>query len=345
MNTTTATKRPIPMQEASVAQLPAIATVQPPPAAPGPKAYPPKMAKAVLTVMRAIGAIQKDGFNDFHKYKYQKWDDILDRVSPLLAEHGLIVTPSEVNRSLFESEQLMSITYQFTIVNEDGDVWPDRPVITAIARARDAKGICDDKAANKCHTSAEKYFLIHFFKIKTSEPDSDADGSQVAETKQITAPVDPAKPLAIPVQGKTFASWTEAYLTAIKGATVEALAEWAKINTASLDKVKGGAPDEYAKIVKATTPPPAAAPAPSNDDGLDPPEFRRRAPPEKMPNPADNITAWAKWLDTKLAAITDGEVLEIYWNDKIAPTVDQLFPMDQESAMGIYRRHEERLAP
>lgn len=64
-----------------------------------------------------------------------------------------------------------------------------------------------------------------------------------------------------------------------------------------------------------------------------------------MPNPADNITVWLKWLDVKLAAITDGELLEIVWDEKIAPVVDQLFPMDQESAMGIRRRHEERLAP
>src|SRR5262245_29388201 len=65
----------------------------------------------------------------------------------------------------------------------------------------------------------------------------------------------------------------------------------------------------------------------------------------KMPNPANNIEEWLKWLDEKLGTFTDGTALETYWNDHIMPVVDQLFPPDQEAAYGLYRRHEERLAP
>lgn len=67
--------------------------------------------------------------------------------------------------------------------------------------------------------------------------------------------------------------------------------------------------------------------------------------PLPMPNPADDINIWLLWLDGKLTAISAGDALETYWNDTIAPIVDQLFPPDQDAAVGLYRRHEERVAP
>lgn len=146
--------------------------------------YPPSIARALVAVARAAHAIGKKGHNNFHNYDYQRWEDVLNELSPLIAEHGLFIMPSEIHRSLLENEQLVSVTYAFTIGHESGEVWPDRPQFSAIAKVRDGKGQVDDKAANKCHTQAHKYFLLHLFKIRTQEAvtdDSDGDGGDQRE--------------------------------------------------------------------------------------------------------------------------------------------------------------------
>ena len=129
------------------------------------------IAKAVIMVSREIGKIQKEGFNSFQKYKYTKWEDINEKLSPLLVDHGLIVVQSEISRDILERSSagcVLAITYNFTLVHESGDSWP--PVEwTSIARLTDAKGTPDDKAASKCHTQAEKGFCVKQFKIRTDD--------------------------------------------------------------------------------------------------------------------------------------------------------------------------------
>jgi hypothetical protein len=133
--------------------------------------YSGKIAKSVIAVTREIGRIQKDGENQFQRYKYTRWEDINEKLSPLLVEHGLIITQNEISRDVIERSQegcVLAIVYHFTLVNEDGEAWP--PVEwTAIARLTDKKGTPDDKAASKCHTQAEKGFCLKQFKIRTDE--------------------------------------------------------------------------------------------------------------------------------------------------------------------------------
>lgn len=129
------------------------------------------VAKAVIAVSREIGRIQKDGENTFQRYKYTKWEDINEKLSPLLVEQGLVIVQSELNRDILERSAegcVLAITYNFILVHESGESWP--PVEwTSIARLTDKKGTPDDKAASKCHTQAEKGFCLKQFKIRTDE--------------------------------------------------------------------------------------------------------------------------------------------------------------------------------
>jgi hypothetical protein len=151
-----------------------------------PRVYSPKIAKAILAVTREIGHIAKDGENTFQGYRYARWEDIVEKLSPLLADHGLIAIQTEKTRHLIEQTDkgsTLSIVYGFTFTNEDGDLWPEIEW-TALARLRDQKGITDDKAAAKCHTQAEKYFCIKQFKIRTGDQlDGDADGQTFTQEK------------------------------------------------------------------------------------------------------------------------------------------------------------------
>lgn len=133
--------------------------------------YPPKIAAAILKITRDIGAVQKEGWNDFQKYKYTRWEDIVEKLSPLLSAHGLIITQAEVSRDIIEANEkgsVLAIVYQMSLVNESGEAWP-AATWTGIARLRDAKGVQDDKAALKCHTQAEKSFVVKLFKIRSDE--------------------------------------------------------------------------------------------------------------------------------------------------------------------------------
>lgn len=162
------------------AQLPTVIKQERKPRAPAQvraPAYPPKIAKAIIAITNEIGTIQKEGFNEFQKYRYTRWEDISEKLSPLLSKHGLVIVQTEVNRTLLEQNDkgsTLCIIYHFTIVDEDGGVWP--PVEwTAINRLRDQKGITDDKAASKCHTQAEKQFVIKLFKIRSDDGYDDTD--------------------------------------------------------------------------------------------------------------------------------------------------------------------------
>lgn len=179
----TATELP---PEAPVPQLPAIRQERRPrvPASPKPPSFPSSIAKAIIAVSRDIGEITKAGRNTFQNYNYAKWEDVNEKLSPLLAQHGLVIVQSEQSRSLLEENDkgsVLAIVYHFTIVNEAGEQWP--PVEwTGIARLRNAQGVTDDKAATKCHTQAEKYFCVKQFKIRVAE-ENPADRSHALPKK------------------------------------------------------------------------------------------------------------------------------------------------------------------
>jgi len=142
------------------------------------KIYPGAIAKAILSVTREVGRIHKASRNTFQNYNYASWQDVNDRLAPLLADNDLLIVQSEVSRNLIEENDkgsTLAIVYEFTIVNGAGEQWP--PIQwTATSRLRDGKGVTDDKAAPKCATQAEKYFCIKTFKIRTTDDiDNDAD--------------------------------------------------------------------------------------------------------------------------------------------------------------------------
>lgn len=164
-------------QLAPTPQLPAVRQERRPrlPAQAKPMQYPATIAKAIIAITRQMEAVSKDGEHEFHKYRYPKWEDINEKLAPLLAEHGLLMMQSEQSRSLLEQNDkgsVLAIVYHFTLVHESGDMAP--PVEwTAIQRLRDQKGVTDDKAAAKCHTQAEKFFCLKQFKIRVADDNPD----------------------------------------------------------------------------------------------------------------------------------------------------------------------------
>jgi hypothetical protein len=133
---------------------------------------------SIAKVMEEVGAVEKRGINEFHRYKYASASDILHKLQPLMAREGLVVFQNEKSREFLEGGTILAVNYEFTIAHKSGDTWPEKIVRTGMAAARNTKGGFDDKALNKCHTSAHKYFHLTLFEIPTGDyedPDADED--------------------------------------------------------------------------------------------------------------------------------------------------------------------------
>jgi hypothetical protein len=244
---------------------------------PRPLHYPSSIAKAIIAVSREIGQVSKDGVNKFQNYKYQAWDDIIRALQPAMINAGLIVTQSEVGRSI--EEKIVTVTYEFTLVHESGDVWPDRLAKTGMARLIDSKGVFDDKALNKCSTQAHKYWAIAIFKIATPDTvDSDGDELVKGPAKTFDDRQVNEEPHAIVVKGSGTRGWAQVYQAAIRRApTAEICDRWYlenKANLVSLSKADRPAwqacEDAFKRRKEELKAAPANKPLPPRVDQVDP---------------------------------------------------------------------------
>jgi ERF superfamily len=325
------------------------------------RVYPPKLAKAIIAVTKEVGRISKDGINTYQKYKYPSWENIIDRLSPLLAEHGIIIVQSERSRNLIEDNpqgSTLAIIYTFTLVNAEGEEWP--PIEwTALARLRDGKGVTDDKAAAKCHTQAEKYFCIKQFKIRTNDridSDEGAEGEGPAPApaggkSYMGAPAagQPARPAqsGSPVPPPQ----VDPKLT-IKITPPEHLGHFAERYAAALQKVQTLAEFQammdanYVNLTKVMT---------SKEDAAEPframlgkatAEARARTKPvPKSPATIVNPEAFVKDAVKRLDEAGTIEAVELVFVRDIEPLLDQLLPPDQQFLLQRFRHRKEALTP
>src|SRR5215510_14009774 len=82
-----------------------------------------KIAKAIANVMKEVGTIKKRGVNEHFNYKYATFADLLYAITPLMGEHGLAITQSEIRVETVEGNRL-SIQYEFVMYHESGECLP-----------------------------------------------------------------------------------------------------------------------------------------------------------------------------------------------------------------------------
>lgn len=132
------------------------------------------LVSAIADVTAEVGIVAKAGFNQFHRYKFAQMQDVLQKLTPVMAKHGVIIVQNEIEKKWLDNGSAVAVEYEFTIAHRSGEVWPENPRQTGLCRCRDSKGGFDDKSFNKAHTAARKYFLLSLFQIATGEED-DAD--------------------------------------------------------------------------------------------------------------------------------------------------------------------------
>lgn len=317
------------------------------PRQPEPKLYPAKIAAALIKITREIGKITKQGRNTFHNYDYAKWEDILEKLSPLIAEAGLIIVQNEVSHGAFENVTMIEITYEFSIINEDGDVWPDRPRITAICKIRDTKGIIDDKAASKCHTQAQKYMMTSLFKIRTGDmADHDADAEQPSRNSQRHRSVPSAdgrtRPHAIAIiNGEGAAAWVDRFIAAIAKATSEAeIDAWDKANDSTIAKVQRADTEQYNRLVDALEKHHARvkpAPAPKTIT------TEKAAPAAEQAEVNDDERDWLMGLSGAFSGCEDIATLDAEHDRLMEPQRGKVGQAAWQMAIDAYDEHRERI--
>ena len=155
---------------------------------------PPEVASAVSAVMASVRSVEKNGRNDFHKYDFARVEDLLVKVQPAMVEAGLIIIQSEVCHGTMAEGKVATVTYAFGLFHKSGQGWASDAKLTGMAALFNHKGTVDDKAFNKCHTGARKYFLLSLLQVPTGDiPDVD-DNTNTQEPPRQEARREPARP-------------------------------------------------------------------------------------------------------------------------------------------------------
>jgi ERF superfamily len=317
------------------------------------------IAKGISGVMAEVGTIHKGGWNQFHRYHYARMEDLLQALTPLIGKHGLAIIQNEVE--IKQIENRVAVTYEFSIIHSSGEMWPERPRFTGMCIARNSKGDWDDKALNKCHTSARKYFLLGLFQVPSGDFD---DADEDANQRQDRRPVPGPKTQQVPPQsagpkpegradrsvpgpkqspevvetgphkivlglGTGADQWASAYIKAIGTATTtDELAAWEETNDATLAQLAERYSAVYDMIEVA---------------------FQRRlddlSPRPVMPDPKVDSTETLNWVAAQLQQFNTYEAAEAFWNQIVAPREADFDPIDWEMLMAEWQRNEVRLAP
>jgi hypothetical protein len=306
--------------------------------------HPPRVgniAKAIAGVMREVGTVQKGGFNEFHRYNYMRMEDLLQAITPLMGKNGLAVIQHELSRSMVDERVL--VTYEFSIIHESNEIWPERPRFTGMCRALDKKGGLDDKAINKCHTAARKYFLLSLFQVPAGDLD-DADEheappkQQAAQRQSVPGPapqelrtvLDESKPHRIKLgEGAGADQWANAYLRAIgKATSVDELEAWDEANDKILVQLKNRYSAVYEMIATAVNRRHTDLSAPQVLENVDAETgevlgIEGTGDPNSevpnMPDPHVDASTAVNWVAQQLNDFKTRAAAEEFWEDIVLP--------------------------
>jgi len=120
--------------------------------------------------------ISKNDTNQSQGYKFRGIDAIYNAIAPLLAQHGLIILPRVLSRSVTEKVNQKGTLLFYTTVESEFDFVSmydqSKHVVKTYGEAMDS----GDKSTNKAMSAAYKYACMQAFCIPT-EGDNDADAT------------------------------------------------------------------------------------------------------------------------------------------------------------------------
>ena len=145
------------------------------------KAKPPITDPSALVQMQAaVKGVEKDGKNDFHRYKYATAEAIIEEAKPALAAAGVVVLPisAEIVRSERGDAATLRRVFRVVVCADLGyDMTLDWPIIPE-------KGRPWDKAHAGALTSSLAYFLRDLLLMPRVEEGTDMDSGERDRKRQ-----------------------------------------------------------------------------------------------------------------------------------------------------------------
>lgn len=156
-----------------------------------------KIYEAIAAIQAGVGNIPKNGVgpSQHGSYKYVKNDDILEAVSRLMVEHGVVTCPRIVNYEFLSRDIGANRVVAMTVVGLEIEyiAVEDGSSFTVQVAGEGADN--GDKGMRKAITQAQKVANLLTFNIATGEPDPDGmDVTPVAgKASPVAAKIDKAK--------------------------------------------------------------------------------------------------------------------------------------------------------
>lgn len=149
------------------------------------------IAKKLVLIMGECSHVAKDGFNDYHKYKYASAAGVLETINAALVKHKVasVVTPTilssfDVTNAKGNIEHQVTVGCNILLIDSESGESMD---LYGIGTGQDA----GDKAVMKAETAAIKYAYLLSMAISTGddpEADTKTDENSFAEPQRNSAP-------------------------------------------------------------------------------------------------------------------------------------------------------------
>lgn len=122
--------------------------------------------RKLAEIMALVKRVPKNGWNDFHKYKFATEADILDAVRDAMAERQVVLVPDAVDGTSEprgeKGEHVFTLKSRFTV--KDGESGEELS-FHMYGQGSDKL----DKGAYKAATGAEKYAVLKLFMVSTGD--------------------------------------------------------------------------------------------------------------------------------------------------------------------------------
>lgn len=145
------------------------------------------IAKKLVLIMSECSHVAKDGFNDYHKYKYASAAGVLEAINAALVKHKVasVVTPAilssfDVTNAKGNIEHQVTVGCNILLIDSESGESMD---LYGIGTGQDA----GDKAVMKAETAAIKYAYLLSMAISTGddpEADTKTDENSFAEPQR-----------------------------------------------------------------------------------------------------------------------------------------------------------------
>lgn len=134
-----------------------------------------KIHEAITAIMAEVGSVGKTRENKSQGYKFRGIADVTLACQPIMAKHGVHVTPHAVlheevsERKTAKGSEMLHVRQriEFRFYHADGSYFP----CVTTGEAMDT----GDKTSNKCMSAALKYALTQTFCIPEDDPEADTE--------------------------------------------------------------------------------------------------------------------------------------------------------------------------